>query len=901
MKQKLLRKEPQPAPRKPNLTGIPIQTKLDFEARSGLSFDDIRVHYHSPEPARLGARAFTDGRDVYLAPREEGQLPHELGHVIQRRVRTVLPTRRVAGVPVNDSPALEREADQFAAGRSLPGFAAGSPSPGCVQRMSLKSGKTGGWAELTQELPAEQKVLVRRILMTCAGPCSERSGLWTLDEGDLAGRPATTDAFYLAVTPHMMDKLYWINYTSYATGDLSSLAAAVINDPRHGIYMYWSEIGESNPAKNAELLRQFLGGVVDPGPKAEGYYIVTDNGAQGLCPFKPKPWGKAVAYGKMGPAEQNAVDLQEAAFHYLSCGKQWRQTADMLVSIPALHAPADEAAHLYSAAMYALSAALDHPLGLADPDNHLSEILDQALAAEQTWLRQFQVWQDEYFSPNKRPLGLRSFDQIVFPPSPENPEEPCAALDSIMAGMEQPLAAYPGQPSLRALAESLRRRHRAQAVLLAGCGIRKWFAMETPTYTFQEPRPTEGLGARRVERLKFSAGTQLVAIGWNREKRSKVRRAWGVGEEGVHAAPYDADLEAWLRARGIDPEAAVRGKPVVVLWIRKSGERGGAHFENDTSFRELGKQARQYLDGDRTVFLTGDEKAYKAEQIAAGHARAPLFNVTQFWTEDSPALRAWGGNTRTGQFRLYDYLKRRSDSLLHVGAMSGNLEAMSLLGYSAEVRVNSPYDSGVSRMQAYSVHDLGRLGAGDHLSYQFTYVPYGKKAAAFYVMLSQRTKKICEMANIKSFSDMISRQTFGSLAASLSSALPGLRKEREDLLRRVPPPEGGALARLSAEISEKEELQEVLTQCTPKRGLNLYRKDLHQILFRGLIAGRPFDALHGALGIEPAAAPDRRLPSPPEAERAAYLQALSHLCPDEPGHPGRCGKNRFLFSGNPGL
>lgn len=98
--------------KKPNLTGIPIQMKLDFEQRSGLSFDDVRVHYGSDKPARLGALAYTQGTQVYMGPGQERHLSHELGHVVQQKAGRVRPTGWIGGLPLNDQPELEREADR---------------------------------------------------------------------------------------------------------------------------------------------------------------------------------------------------------------------------------------------------------------------------------------------------------------------------------------------------------------------------------------------------------------------------------------------------------------------------------------------------------------------------------------------------------------------------------------------------------------------------------------------------------------------------------------------------------------------------------------------------------------------------------------------------------------------
>lgn len=113
----------QPGRTRPNLTGIPGGMKRDFEGRSGLSFDDVRVHYNSGAPARLGALAYTRGTQVYLGPGQERYLPHELGHVIQQKTRPVPVTQRRAAVPVNGDSVLEAEADRWARGAG-PGPAA---------------------------------------------------------------------------------------------------------------------------------------------------------------------------------------------------------------------------------------------------------------------------------------------------------------------------------------------------------------------------------------------------------------------------------------------------------------------------------------------------------------------------------------------------------------------------------------------------------------------------------------------------------------------------------------------------------------------------------------------------------------------------------------------------------
>ncbi len=96
-----------------NKTGIPDSMKSRFEASSGFSFDDVRIHYNSPKPGDMGALAYTRGSQVYIAPGEEKHLPHELGHVVQQKRGIVPATVHVNGLGVNDSLFMERQADKI--------------------------------------------------------------------------------------------------------------------------------------------------------------------------------------------------------------------------------------------------------------------------------------------------------------------------------------------------------------------------------------------------------------------------------------------------------------------------------------------------------------------------------------------------------------------------------------------------------------------------------------------------------------------------------------------------------------------------------------------------------------------------------------------------------------------
>lgn len=97
---------------KPNNTGLPDQLKDGIESLSGMSLDNVKVHYNASEPAQLNALAYARGSDIYLGPGQEPHLPHEAWHVVQQAHGRVRPTKQSKdGTPINDDDALEHEAN----------------------------------------------------------------------------------------------------------------------------------------------------------------------------------------------------------------------------------------------------------------------------------------------------------------------------------------------------------------------------------------------------------------------------------------------------------------------------------------------------------------------------------------------------------------------------------------------------------------------------------------------------------------------------------------------------------------------------------------------------------------------------------------------------------------------
>lgn len=111
---------------------IPEGPRAKMEQFFGRDFSAVRIH-EGDQATSLGALAYTQGTDIHFAPGQyqpetaSGQelLGHELAHVVQQADGRVQPTAQAKGAALNDSSALEAEADSMGAtaGRSSPGSA----------------------------------------------------------------------------------------------------------------------------------------------------------------------------------------------------------------------------------------------------------------------------------------------------------------------------------------------------------------------------------------------------------------------------------------------------------------------------------------------------------------------------------------------------------------------------------------------------------------------------------------------------------------------------------------------------------------------------------------------------------------------------------------------------------
>lgn len=94
-----------------NSNGLPNALKEGVEHLSGLSMDDVKVHYNSDKPAQMKSLAYTQGPDIYVGPGQEQHVPHEAWHAAQQKQGRVQATMQMKNGAINADPGLEKEAD----------------------------------------------------------------------------------------------------------------------------------------------------------------------------------------------------------------------------------------------------------------------------------------------------------------------------------------------------------------------------------------------------------------------------------------------------------------------------------------------------------------------------------------------------------------------------------------------------------------------------------------------------------------------------------------------------------------------------------------------------------------------------------------------------------------------
>lgn len=99
---------------KPQTVVDRIRSNAEEQAQIDLS--RIAISYNSPLPEKMHANAILQNRHIYIKDQNPATLAHEFGHIIQRSLNTIPVSHRQMGSPVNQSHALEKEADIYAKG-----------------------------------------------------------------------------------------------------------------------------------------------------------------------------------------------------------------------------------------------------------------------------------------------------------------------------------------------------------------------------------------------------------------------------------------------------------------------------------------------------------------------------------------------------------------------------------------------------------------------------------------------------------------------------------------------------------------------------------------------------------------------------------------------------------------
>lgn len=243
------------------------------------------------------------------------------------------------------------------------------------------------------------------------------------------------------------------------------------------------------------------------------------------------------------------------------------------------------------------------------------------------------------------------------------------------------------------------RIHIVKVRRLRGAGNRK---LEYEAHKYKRRGYTKGV----------NYGTDYIARKYSPALRDKLKERWRVN---INNDENQA-IKEWLEQKGIP----TTGNNLLILWSRFSGKGGDIHIEHDTSYTGIRQIVYRVADMYDAIIITGD-KGYVKERgskfddivndVKSTIHPSKVFNITEFWDEKTPSLLAWGGDTRFGQFKLYEYFEKNFTHVKHLGFRSGNLEVMAMLGYTVRYMEEEGSESG-SRMLAWKKGRGGKTQKG---------------------------------------------------------------------------------------------------------------------------------------------------------------------------------------------
>jgi len=187
-------------------SGLPPQLKSGVESLSGMSMDHVHVNYNSAKPAQLNALAYAQGSEIHVGPGQEQHLPHEAWHVVQQAQGRVPATKQLKdGVAINDSKALEHEADVMGAkATQLPGATNTDNQTKMAAQLEQRPGIFQNTAQLRiSDDKSSGSVFQRKIHVKSGKKYDSASS----ETDKKTAKIATADGIYLVQSDNDIDKM----------------------------------------------------------------------------------------------------------------------------------------------------------------------------------------------------------------------------------------------------------------------------------------------------------------------------------------------------------------------------------------------------------------------------------------------------------------------------------------------------------------------------------------------------------------------------------------------------------------------------------------------------------------------------------------------------------------------
>lgn len=167
---------------------LPADLRARMEESFRADFSEVRV-YQSPFAAALHARAFARRSELHFKPGEfdphsrRGQqlIGHELAHVVQQRAGQAEPTAELGGLPLDDRPDLENQAERHgeiaARGETIPSAELASPAAVASSSPATPTAApVQAQLELPENLPRDAPENLRELITTYNEGLEDRGG-----------------------------------------------------------------------------------------------------------------------------------------------------------------------------------------------------------------------------------------------------------------------------------------------------------------------------------------------------------------------------------------------------------------------------------------------------------------------------------------------------------------------------------------------------------------------------------------------------------------------------------------------------------------------------------------------------------------------------------------------------